>query len=542
MCGLGMLSHCRCGVCNVALVLSFWFGFSVVVQGKGVSVISHSHVSTSSSVSCSACTCAMASTTAACNVAWNVNMKCYSRIRTLNAAGTCGYAGDSSALDQVRPSNGGVYERRADCCSAWNVVPFSDIAGEYLVLGEDTVIYHKNHSTVRWEPNDALPLPPTYDFPGLSAVMTVGRSGYSLYDNTTCKHRCCVLGLVNRANYIASSDACKADWTQCVDTGFDSVSGNAGGPYPACGVATSAPMCTVWVPCSSSQRWVIEPGIVVVVLVAASVAAVWYRQYRAKWEIAPVETVYMVLGFLSSVALIFTLISACRYINWVESTGVDREYISYQACVAECNSRQNSVDDFFHRFCTEAYNATRLARWVIWEEDYNMLVDSNGPGMCDPGSYCSQCASKMDEFDVMLRLAQFLRVKAYLSWLAFCLVVAGSQLVVWVIGAVFHASFWITASVFFGMVHDMASTINQLDKGYSSMGSDLVFPSLVNMCVVCIALDLFFFLVLLWMLGCDSGLRTLRVKPSQIPPPSDVFGVRIEPKYTKLPISLSTFL
>jgi hypothetical protein len=279
----------------------------------------------------------------------------------------------------------------------------------------------------------------------------------------------------------------------------------------------------------------------VVVFVAVSAVAVWFRVYRVRLGVDSIEMVYMVLGFLSSVALILTLVAACRYIRWAESTGVDGGYISYQGCVAECNSRQNSVDAFFHRFCTETYTDPRLVNWAIWDEDYNMLVDGGGPGVCDPGFYCSQCASKADEFDNMLRLAQFLRVKTYLSWLAFCLVMVGSQPLVWVIGAVFHASFWITASVFFGMVHNMAGAINQLDKGYSSMGSELVFPSLIDMCATCIALDVVLFLALAWLLTNAGKKRVISVEGSVNTGGklSGMSSVRIEPRYSRVCVSLS---
>ena len=527
------LSSC----CLVALFMLFGIpaakAFGVIVGGgSGTTTV------------CDQCKCTMASGSAECVQKWSADITCYQRIRTLSNSGECFNAVDKLSMDRIQPP--GVYERRADCCADWTVIPFNAVVGEYVVLQLGKSIYQKNHTTGLWMPNVPFPSPPMNEFPGLGAAMT-SMSRRVMYDNTTCKDRCCVLGLVDRAKFIASGATCENDWSQCVELGFD----NSGGQFPLCSSpgAKSTPLCTVWVPCSSGQEWVIESCIAAVLLVAISAAVVVYRKYYVVGGLESVELWYTVLGFLNLGVLILTLITALRYIHWAESTEVDSGYISYQGCVAECNSRANSADAVLRRYCADNYTSVQMQKWAVWEEDHNALLSDFIEDVCNTGDYCSSCESKTDEFDSVLRLAWFLRVRPYLGWLAFCVVVGFSHPIAWIIGAVFHLAFWITASAFVDVVQHMAGAMNQLEKDYSSMGSDIVFPSLFNMCIACVVLDVFFFLMLVCMTGCvDRRIRrgeqvAAPSVTSTVTPATDGLGcVRIEPRYTKLPISLSTFL
>jgi hypothetical protein len=193
----------------------------------------------------------------------------------------------------------------------------------------------------------------------------VYRSGVpAVYDNTTCAHRCCVLGLVDLSVVDPSSVECVADWRKCVDVGFD----RRGGNFPDCSRDPSADKCTVWVP-RRNDGWMLEPIVFLVVMFVFVVVCVALRLfYRTDFEFADCyDCLVWTTVWLWVVVSILGLVSSIEFIYWAETTEVNREYISYQACVAECNSISSDSAAVVYQFCADPPFST----WSLWNEDSN---------------------------------------------------------------------------------------------------------------------------------------------------------------------------
>jgi hypothetical protein len=497
---------------------------------------------------CSACSCGESIESSDCSKIDGSNRKCYNVIRQLNVADrTCYGAADQMGLNAMVS---GVYMLRADCCSPFIGTPFSRVFGEFVVIGVTGVSYQKNHTSGLWQQVGASKPPPMYDFPGLSAVMagTLGADAggnwpmYSqgvvaTYDNTTCAHRCCVLGLVDNSVVDPSSAECVADWRRCVDVGFN----KDGGHFPLCSHAPSATKCTVWVPCSEDE-WKLEPMVLLPLATVVLVAAVawWIYFHDPKVDCGD----YFVLVFVCvlPVLSILGLVSSLEFIYWDGATAVDKDYITYQACVAQCNSISNDAAAVLYRFCGDSGSsaaAMSVGKWSIWAEDSNpLLMLSLQTGSC-PSHYCSSCTSKIGEVDRMLDLAWFLRIRSYMYWIVIYAVLLDSShfRMSWLIGCLLNLMSFVAASVLVSRVADLLGARYQINSYAGAMGLPL--PSLYDVGYVCAVADAVVF-CLYGMGYCVYSSRAPVKNDSNIHvtgPPSEsiIPWARIQPVYIRVP-------
>ena len=494
------------------LIVCLW----MVCADGGVAVV---HATSKKDPSeCQPCKCSMSATDAYCAKqirVGGVQQSCYTVVRGLGLNGKCYLRDDTMGIDRVDPP--GVRLTRSDCCEPWAPMSFEGTSSDYLVLPVSQEIYVKNFSTRLWQPKSASPSPPMLDFPGLAAVMSPVAVGIA-YDNTTCRHRCCVLGLVDRQEVEGSrQDECAIDWTRCVTTDFDAMHGNGGAVYPSCSDpgAQSAAQCTVWVPCSDSQWWVVEPCVVLCVFVGLFVFACWFRVYRVRrWVVETGEVVYLCIVVLNYVISILALVSACRYMRWSSETEVDVGYISYQACVAYCNAITYPPRISLGRYCAESFNDTFVERLAVWEEDFNPFMESYSD-TCDLGEYCSRCASKTGEFSSMEQLALYLRVRVYVSGCIPLFLLFFPERLGWLMGSVKYGASWIALAVLLAPAYTMSAGHTQLDAVYSAMGSKVALPLMRDVCVACVVVDVLLWLMLLCMSVCKK-MRKGRVGDSYV--------------------------
>jgi hypothetical protein len=318
------------------------------------------------------------------------------------------------------------------------VVPFNQTIGEFLVIEAPQGVYQKNHEAQSWQLMGPSNPPPTYDFPGLKGVLTQQYNGIpAVYDNTTCKNRCCKLGLVDRSN--------AADWR--VATDFDH---NVA--HPLCTKSNDNSQCTAWVPCEEALD--IESVVMIPLFICISIAL--FMIVRLEEENIP-ETVLILLYGIGMIGTIFSVVSACKFIHWAQTTDVDPQYISFQGCVAECNAKTFPPSAVLDRFCAE----TTTPPWAIWTEDFNPLLSLRSS--C-PDTYCSQCGSKTDELDRMLRLAWFLRVRSYICWTLLFFIIVNPGITMWIVSAVVCCTLWIVNAVFLSMTMDSWGGRNQMLK------------------------------------------------------------------------------
>jgi uncharacterized membrane protein len=396
----------------------------------------------------------------------------------------------------------GIHLRRIDCCSPFVEVPFSQVSGEFLIIRVPESAYQKNHTSGLWQQLGASKPPPMLDFPGLAAVMagTLGvqtdidgsipvyRSGEpAMYDNTTCAHRCCVLGLVDRSVKDPLSAECAADWRQCVDVGFDRSSGN----FPHCSRDLSADKCTVWVPCRN-DGWILEPIVFLVVMFVFMVVCVAVRLWYCSDYAGCYDCLVWTIAWLCVVLSILGLVSSIEFIYWAETTEVNKEYISYQACVADCNSKSSDSAAVVFRFCEDPPFGT----WSLWNEDSNPLSGLiSKTGSC-PSHYCSACASGSNKVDQMLELAWFLRIRSYVCWAVLWSIVAdfSEKRLYWRVGCLIHTICFALCIVYTVKIDTVRGGRDQINGYAGAMGMPL--PFLFDIVIACVVAD---FVMLLFM-------------------------------------------
>ena len=506
---------------------------------KGVSVAPSSSYS-----SCLSCYCDMPTESAVCIDKGRNSLPCSTVIRlTMPGTQTCFRSSKGVGLETIQPS--GVLAQRSDCCASWVEIPFDSIVGEYRVYNEKEEVYQKNHTLNIWQLLQTSPLPPTYDFPGVAAAMAGNLGGVVVrvdsigmplkYDNTTCKHRCCVQGLVDRSKTDPLSAECIADWRRCVSVGFD------GDRYPQCSETNSGTLCTIWVPCSTWFDWELEPCITVTFFMILVALVIWYRATSSGYNdgLGSFDSINLLLGYACIPMLILTLLSSCEYIHWAETTAVNPQYISYQGCVAACNSMKFPAAVVLDRFCGDSDPDVISSRqWAIWAEDFNPLY--NNQSAC-PDHYCSQCGSKTGDLDKMLSLAQFLRVRTYISCVMVLVLTIFPVNIAWAFGCIVCLAEWITAVIFVTQTVNSDGARYQLNA-YAGLGKSVWYPPLFEMLCACLGVDVALFCLLGIMAGC---LQSQMKKKSGVDQTNQsvsgagggarsIFHVSIDPKYIRL--------
>ena len=496
----------------------------------------------SSTSSCQLCYCDTPELSSMCvSIGWN-GKKCSEAIKGyMFQTETCFHSAHGVGLETIQPS--GIMTHRADCCAPWVDVPFDFILGEFRVYNELEAVFQKNHTSNTWQLKEASPLPPTYDFPGLAAVMA-GTLGVDVvqqkdmygrplrYDNTTCKHRCCVEGVVDKAKVNLLGSACIDDWSKCVTIGNSVV-------HPPCSETDdTVSHCSIWVPCSSAWGFQIDLYIAVPVLVVISVLAVGSRinlTSRYKLSLCHAYSLVILFGYACIPMYILTLLSACEYMHWAQTTEVNPNYISYQGCVAACNAMKYPPDVVLDRFCGDmSLSVSSSRQWAIWREDSNPLL---GFRSTCPDNYCSQCGSKMGDLDDMFSLALFLQARTYISWVLVIFLTLLPINGMWMFGCLVCFAEWVAALVLVIRTLNLYGGRYQLNE-YAGLGQGEWFPSMVEMACSCMCMDFVLF-VLLGVMG-SCCFTQLKYDEDDEPKVSDgkragsMFQVAIEPKYIRL--------
>jgi hypothetical protein len=329
----------------------------------------------------------------------------------------------TAAEENTRIIDGVVWTRDAKC-SQWAARSFA-MSGPVYSLNEG--VFVKNYNTRVLEVPKIPALPPIVSFPGITVSMNQNSS--INYDNTTCKGRCCKLVMVTRS---LVNRGCDDDVDVCTSayTGYS-------GPLPMCVDDASALECTAWVPCKPNSR--LEFWILFAIILAA-----WLVLFVV--GICGVETghptvmQYSQSVFFMWIASIIALLGAfiaivadSDYSYWVANTSVDKDYASYQSCVAYCVSalKETYVRDFkgiAMNMCRDGgMHNNSLA---IWPADINPYIDPNqecvlGESNTDP--YCLSCLSVAGDWKKTRDAAYFMRVKSYIV-IVICLFHAAAEI------------------------------------------------------------------------------------------------------------------
>ena len=267
-------------------------------------------------------------------------------------------------------------------------------------------------------------------------------------------------------------------------------------------------MCAAWFPCDANG-WHIEPFVAVPVLLVVLIVIVFLaiKSVIDKDTCQGNTVLYLIMASSTSVAFI-SLITSSEFIYWATITGVDHEYISFQGCVAACNSMAFPPDVVLDRFCGDK-NANR---WAIWEEDTNPILSLRSSSSC-PSHYCSQCGSKVDDLAKMLDLAWFLRVRSY-AFLFFVYVFvyfSSSSRPVQLITTAALCVLWVSAAVLLSRVADLLGARNQLNA-YSGMDEKVSPLYLFDAGCACVGVDVFLFCFLLFYIPCRTDATKITMK------------------------------
>jgi len=322
----------------------------------------------------------------------------------------------------------GVYQKRSDCCAPWRDQPFEQLP---TLLKVDEIVYLKDKYAKRFR-NYVPVLPPQVEFPGINALAS---SNWTIkYDNTTCRNRCCRKATVHTFD-------CGLDWQKCSIL-------DRGESYPPC-TAESSGSCAAWVPCDINDlgRFFVVWGF----LFALSELYIFlYVCFLSPGEMN--NGMFMFVWFFQVFVVIssLSLVSVFDYELWASQSQVDMEFISYQSCVAYCNSNKDDVALILNKFCGD----DPKSRYAVFEEDFNIFLSNTNacPSylyMTASEKYCSKCQDHLDEWKTLDSAVDFLKWRTYVVW-AIWLLIAATHLV----GDLLEMENWInkTRSVYFNFI------------------------------------------------------------------------------------------
>jgi hypothetical protein len=263
-------------------------------------------------------------------------------------------------------------------------------------------LFVKNFKTRLFEVPKLPTLPPVISFPGL--LNSMKRGDMTQYDNTTCKSRYCTLAVVTRS--LANSD-CENDMNLCTST---ELSGE--GVLPMCIDDAVSLKCMIWVPSKINSRreaTILYVVVIVLWLLIIAISLVFVEPSIFLWIFTGVA---LFVSFLSIVA-------ESDYSHWMSNSLVDKNYASYQSCVAYCNSKlySDSVVDskgIVMNMCGDGSNMNNP--YAIWPANFNPY--SNPQDRCYfagsfTTSYCYRCLTVSNDWKKTRDAASYVKLQSY---------------------------------------------------------------------------------------------------------------------------------